>query len=198
MTLGIDEATQPVLLREAVGDAGSMLSATCKIGRGADVQGSIRPIGHDVNPASFHARSLALGSFQRQPPQATGQPWPRRRRRWPGHVWMAPACQKKLRRMRDGACGHVSGPRFCEGRLLRCAAMTAGSGRNRKVGSRYQALGIGVPLTRQVCPALSGRLPPSVAPSPGQAFRAAIRARRLGGGRGAAGVGSILGLPPHH
>ena len=71
MTLGIDEATQPVLLREAVGDAGSMLSATCKIGGGADVKGSIRPIGHDVKPASFHARRLALGSFRRQPPQTT-------------------------------------------------------------------------------------------------------------------------------
>jgi hypothetical protein len=60
------------MLRETVGNTGPMFpGATSKIGRGADVNGSIWPIGHNVNPAAFHLRSLAAGSFQLQRPQTT-------------------------------------------------------------------------------------------------------------------------------
>ena len=102
-------------------------------------------------------------------PRQTVPPWPGLRQ--PPMPWSAP--QEKT--WMHGTC--VDGPRLAHkktavdgrSRLQSCVrppafagagfcgggALTAGPGRNRKVGSRYQALGIGVALTRQVCPALA-------------------------------------------
>jgi hypothetical protein len=62
MTLGINKTMQCVLSREAVGEAGSMLSGTAgKVRGGADIEGAVRPVRHDVNPSALHPCDVAAG-----------------------------------------------------------------------------------------------------------------------------------------
>lgn len=61
MPLEIDKSFQIVLLGEAVGHAFAVLpGATYKIGSDADIQRSIRSVGHDVNPTAAYDGSIAI------------------------------------------------------------------------------------------------------------------------------------------
>jgi hypothetical protein len=76
--------------------------------------------------------------------------------------------------------------------------MTAGPGGNRKVGISISSPRDWCPIDPSGLPRLVGRRPTSVCTFSLASSGAAIQTRRLGGGRGAAEVGLILGLPHHH
>src|SRR5579872_2045545 len=65
VTFDKDESLQTISFGEPIGDPGAMLpNPSRQITRHADVKGSVRPIGHDVNPSAalrHEANRLPLG-----------------------------------------------------------------------------------------------------------------------------------------
>src|SRR5271165_2727438 len=60
---GIDEAAQAVALRKAIRDPLTVLpGAPGKICRGADVERTVRPVGHDIDPSAVRHRAVPEGS----------------------------------------------------------------------------------------------------------------------------------------